>query len=520
MAVSIPALLGLVGLAIDGARLMTLDAELAGVADATALAAASRLNRSDGAMREAREAANAVFARAPLADRRDGTRLSFRFAASLSDLRLNPNYSMSEGEAAQAAFVEVTTAEHSLATSFLQLVGARASPIRRRAIAESQYYACDVTPAVMCHPDPDEFAAKAKPGRQYLLRMDGNRTRGSVLPLDRSDAANGRQTLVNLASNAPQFCFSDGVQLRTNISPGAYDEALNIRFDRYFTQSGPVAPDLAVFPPAPNVIQGRRLESCASPPSGGDIYPPYRLPRDTAFSGLALTGFWDAGSGDWKSAPPFGGRGPHSGLRSTSTLPGTTAINRRLCRIGCAAREPATRSICGNSGSRRRRMARRSIRERRPRDGHHADRRTPIGTAGGPLRACGPDLLRGTGPTGRPAPTSDLPIRRGLQRVSGGRHGREPVASCGKILPDRAVRPWRHAGRVRRDGAADGRPRQAPPCGSTRRHDVGRRGRNERGRGRTRGLVEYRRAGSLSDQRNLPLVPFGKKPVGRPSAFR
>lgn len=49
------------------------------------------------------------------------------------------------------------------------------------------------------------------------------------------------------------------------LGPSAFDEALNVRFDRYFTNVGPVAPDLAVFPPAPNVIQGRRLESCASP---------------------------------------------------------------------------------------------------------------------------------------------------------------------------------------------------------------------------------------------------------------
>lgn len=310
LAISIPALLGLVGLAIDGTRLMTLDAELANLADATALAAATRLDRSDGAIRNAREAANAVFARAPLADRSGGAaRLSFRFAARLSDLRLDPGYSLSDAGGADAIYVEVATAEHSLTTSFLQLVGALALPIRRRATAESQYYACDVTPAVMCHPDPDEFVAKASLGRQYLLRMDGNRTRGSILPLDRSDNVNGRQTLINLASDAPQFCFSDGVQLRTNISPAVYDEALNVRFDRYFTNAGPVAPDLAVFPPAPNVIQGRRLESCASPPGGGEIYPPYRLPRDTAFSGLALTGFWDAGGGDWKTAPPFGGTG-------------------------------------------------------------------------------------------------------------------------------------------------------------------------------------------------------------------
>lgn len=307
LAVCIPALIGLVGLAVDGGRLMTLDTQLAAAADAQALAAANRLDRSANAIPAARAAAEALGNRPSLAERLPASaRSSYRFAASLYDLQRNPSLSLGDQASDLAVYVEVTTAEASLTTSFLQLVGARSLPIQRRAVAESQYYACDVTPMVMCQPDPGAFAATARPGRQYLLRYNGAKAPGSIALLDRADDPDGRQTLRNLATNAPQFCYSEGVRLRTNLAPVDYDAALDIRFDRYQGRAGPVAPELAVFPPAPVVITGRHLDTCRSSPEGGSILPPFPLPRDVAYQDFRLTGAWDAGGGDWKSAPRLG----------------------------------------------------------------------------------------------------------------------------------------------------------------------------------------------------------------------
>lgn len=306
-AVCVPALLGLVGLAIDGARLMTLDTQLAAAADAQALAAANRLDRSANAIPAARAAAEALGNRPGLAERRPaGSRSSYRFAATLYDLQRNPTLSLGDQASESAVYVEATTAEASLTTSFFQLVGATSLPIRHRAVAESQYYACDVTPMVLCQPDPSAFAATATPGRQYLLRYNGAKTPGSIALLDRADDTDGRQTLRNLASNAPPFCYGEGVRLRTNFAPVAYDDALDVRFDRYQGRAGPVAPDLAVYPPAPIVITGRHLDTCRSSPEGGSILPPFPLPRDVAYQDFRLAGAWDAGGGDWKSAPPVG----------------------------------------------------------------------------------------------------------------------------------------------------------------------------------------------------------------------
>lgn len=321
LAVCLPALIGLVGLAVDGARLMTLDTQLAALADASALAAASRLDRSDDAIPAARAAGIALSNRPAFAETGGtGLRLSFRFAATLSDLQ-QPSFSLPDAASAQAVYVEVTTAEVSLTTSFLQLVGAQAAPLRRSAIAESQYYACDVTPAVLCQPNPDVFAATARPGRQYLLRMDGNTVAGSILLLGRSGRSAPRQSLRDLASNAPAFCYADRVALRRTIAPQEFDEALNVRFDRYVTRAGAsIAPDLAAYPPAPNVIQGRHLDTCLSSPQGGSIDPPYPLPRDAAYNGFSPHGLWNQGSGDWKAAPARGGLG----------LPVTTAIEEYI----------------------------------------------------------------------------------------------------------------------------------------------------------------------------------------------
>ena len=305
-AVCIPALLGLIGLAIDGARLMALDTQLAAAADAEAIAAATRLDRSPGAIPNARAAAHSLSNRATLADAA-ATRSTFRFAERLSDLRQSATFSLADSSGRSAVYVEATTGRASLTASFLQLVGFGGATILRRAIAESQYYACDVTPMVMCQPDPDAFVARARSGRQFLLRYDGGKGAGSIALLDRPDAGEGRQTLRQLASNAPQLCYADGVRLRTTLTPAEFDEAIGLRFDRYQGRSGPVGPDLALYPPAPNVVQGRHRETCRSPPDGGSVNPPYGLPRDSAYQGLRLSGLWDQGLGDWKTTPAIGG---------------------------------------------------------------------------------------------------------------------------------------------------------------------------------------------------------------------
>lgn len=303
LAVAIPAILALAGLVLDGTRLLSLDAELANRADAAALAAANQLDRSEGAIEGARRAA------AALADGGAGVRLSFRFAADLASLERSHTFSLAEASSREAAFVEVTASTQRLSAYLLGLVGIDPPLLRRRSIAESQYYACDVTPAVLCHSRPDEFAAEARPGRHYLLRMNGSTATGSLALLDRPNPPGRRDALVTLASDVPAFCYADAVRLRTDAAAAEFDEAINVRFDRYTGRAGPISPDLADFPPAPNVIQGRHFESCASPPQGGDINPPYGLPRDLAYQGVVLRGLWNAGTGDWRTAPPLGGTG-------------------------------------------------------------------------------------------------------------------------------------------------------------------------------------------------------------------
>ena len=128
-AVALPALLGLVGLAIDVGRLYTLDTQLANIADAAALAAASQLDRTDGALQRARDAANGLTNDASFSDDTN-LGLTFRFAATLSDLRESPAFTLADASGADAIYVEVTTARRSLTASFIQFVGVQNVPIQ------------------------------------------------------------------------------------------------------------------------------------------------------------------------------------------------------------------------------------------------------------------------------------------------------------------------------------------------------------------------------------------------------
>ena len=321
LAVALPALLALVGLAIDLGRFFTLDTELAEIADAAALSAASRLDLSDGAIPAARAAGDALRNQARSGEASSAPMaLTYRFAENVSDLLASPIYTLADTAGSQASAVEVRTAPRSVVASFLSLVGANSLTTRRRAIARARYYACDVTPAAVCHRDPDAFAAAASPGRQYLFRANGSVDTGALVLLDAPGDATSAATLRNLASDHPAFCHSDNVRVRRPTNPQDWDAAVNVRFDRYFGDTGPIPPDLATFPPAPIVISGKHLNSCTSPPSGGSIAPPYALPRDSAFRIVGPGTSFDAGRGDWRTAAALGGSG----------LPVGTALNEYL----------------------------------------------------------------------------------------------------------------------------------------------------------------------------------------------
>lgn len=308
-ALALPVLIGLVGLAIDGGRLFILDSKLAAQADSAALAGASQLDRSERSIVDARRAASALSNHADLADSDRGA-LTFRFAANLDDLRRTRDYSLSDSAGESARFIEVATSFRSLTASFLQAVGIAVPVLRRTAIAESRYQACDVTPILVCHRNPQAFFAGAFRGRQYLLRYGaGGLDDGTLALLDQPDDSGGRRSLVGLASDVPSLCYTDRLRARRNVASVEIDAAINVRFDRYVDLNGPIASDLAVFPPAPNIVQGRRLQGCASNPRGGEIDPPYRLPRDAAYRTLRGNPSYDLGTGDWKVSAPFGGSG-------------------------------------------------------------------------------------------------------------------------------------------------------------------------------------------------------------------
>jgi Flp pilus assembly protein TadG len=307
-AVSLPALLGIVGLAIDFGQLYALDTRLANAADAAALSAASQLDRTPAAITRARDAANALTNTASFAGDRTVS-LTFRFAATPNELRDDPGFTLTEANGADAAVVEVTTLRRSFSATLLQFVGAKPAQIQRRATAMSQYYACDVTPLLLCQRDPERFIATATRGRQYRLRHAPDTADGTLVTLDAAGDDTGAMTPRLLATDRPAFCYTEGMTLRTGVALPQFDDAINLRFDRYANAFGPIAPELATFPPAPNVIKGQRYNSCLSPPNAAEFNPPYHLPRDSAFRTVRPATPYDLGTGDWKTTAAYGASG-------------------------------------------------------------------------------------------------------------------------------------------------------------------------------------------------------------------
>ncbi len=337
----------------------------------------------------------------------------------------------------------MTTAEASLSGSFPRPVGARPAPVRRRAVAESQYYACDVTPRFFCHPDPAAFAATARPGQQYRLTMDGNRVAGSIALLDRPGAANGNQSLRDLADDQPAFCYAEGVRLRTTMAPSEFDDAVNVRFDRY--QAAPVpSPPICGVSAGAERPQGqglRKLRLAAEPLHDGTTLRPA--------PGLGLPGAgppapWDKGRATGPSPRLSRPRGAH-GAGRVLVLESRGQGHRVQARLR-GPRDPVGSPTSPNS------------------DWTQPGRRYPSNTrgyaatatmpTGGPLNSLARERAA---PSATPAPPGEcgppagpLSLRRRLHRVSRGRHSVEPVPMGRQVvLPDGAVEPRGRASRVR-----------------------------------------------------------------------
>jgi Flp pilus assembly protein TadG len=240
------AMFGIIGLAIDASRAMIVHSEAQAAADAVALAAASQLDGTPGAIARADAAvANLVEndQRLAAAGASAVAIAGVRYLDGLpNDDTLQITDDFVTTDPLRARFVEVTTAPLSHLNTFLRAVGAAAPlNITRRAVAGCNQMLCRSQPLMICNPaeatsigapfDIDEWR-----GRQIRFLHQGGPNAawapGNFGYL--SAGGTGVPVLVNaLAStNGANVCYGQGVTTEPGAKNGARS-ALNVRFGIY-----------------------------------------------------------------------------------------------------------------------------------------------------------------------------------------------------------------------------------------------------------------------------------------------
>jgi len=362
VALLLPIFFGTALLAIDAARLYSLQTALQKGADALALAGAAELDRRPTAITRADAAiANLVsnqhrFSTAGLAtvavsSKRYLTSLPASDASAISVASETTDPTL-------ARFVELVVTPQTLNTIFpaAWLGGSSIASTGARAVAGFDAAVCQFTPMFICNPwegtGTNIFDALADPAlrrRQIRLQSGAGGTAqyfpGNYGWLDTPTLGNGANALRDaLAMVRPSACFiQNGVSQKTGNVSNA-DDAINVRFDLW---AGPFNNENSnpVYRPAQNVrkgyVPGKGKNGACSPSASSPNTN--RLGRDTAFpyaGGRMGNGTWDF---DAYWANNFGGAAPNGW--SNANLPSRYEVYRYEIDNGLTA----TAAVAGNA---------------------------------------------------------------------------------------------------------------------------------------------------------------------------
>lgn len=353
-AIVIFALVGMAGVGFDYGRLMAMDSELQNAADQSALAAASQLNGTEGAMVRARNAANDYFASSGSAwvnntrMSNDGkgrpiTELSFRFFESYDSA--NDTFGKevaSDDDAEDAKVVLVTVAGRKAFYALTPLVGALTSgDVTANAVAGLERSTCNVPPMMFCSPSSD-FGTEADRGKGIKMHVKQEAAPGNFGLLDMDFAGKGRPNSALGLDETAAGCLSDVI----DTDPGNKNPevpALNTRFDMYSPPPLNCDPATGDYCPADstrkdwvNVQSYKNVaatdvagKTCNSTPTGtwtrvGDIDASTRppnpgFPEDNCFASGTCSGI---GDGVWDGATYMTNN--HPGVALSTAAPGGT----------------------------------------------------------------------------------------------------------------------------------------------------------------------------------------------------
>lgn len=243
-AMSLFALIAVGGVAFDYARLAAMDTELQQAADQAALAAATQLDRADGAQARAATAIEDPDNSHRLsrnltrfANDNDGTTVeiaSITFCSDFDDTVADTTAACTEADGdGDSKFVIVTTDLRTANYAFTPIVAAFSGTSQASAVAAVQSSICNVSPIMVCAPDTPGWPTDADIGTGIRLKPGaqvGAWAPGNFGLLDFGSGNNG-------VINALQGFGLNGCQETdtTATEPGVKDvtDAINTRLDVY-----------------------------------------------------------------------------------------------------------------------------------------------------------------------------------------------------------------------------------------------------------------------------------------------
>ncbi len=250
-ALALPALVAVAGIAFDYARVAAMDSELQNAADQAALAAATQLDRRDGAVARARSAATTFISNetrfANDGAGRDVANLTVRIYATQGAAETCADAgALADTAFAQAAFVCVQVNTRTANYALTPIVGALRGDIFSQAVAGLGSALCRTPPLMICNPneaaDPSAGSVTSRIGQGLLVVRGGG---GSWSPgnfgyLDTglANGAVGVRMALGWVS-PPGNCISQSGADTVDTEPGnmaSVTDALNTRFDVYDNQ--------------------------------------------------------------------------------------------------------------------------------------------------------------------------------------------------------------------------------------------------------------------------------------------
>ena len=239
LTLTLPVIIGMIGLVLDGGALLNLNSDLQKLADAAAIAGAAELDGSSTAITRATNNAQNLLSNDPHWSNvaRSGVQITTPTFYS----KLDPvNGDTVTTNPAQAKYIEVTTVMRQRSVSFIAAVGGTGNAqTSASAVAGSSYVACNVQPLMICNPweqavDPN-FANHVSPGTMIQLLNEGgnNFAPGDFGLLDPAGASHSSANDIRnlLSQTQPNSCYVDNISPRTGQVTNKVLDGINVRFN-------------------------------------------------------------------------------------------------------------------------------------------------------------------------------------------------------------------------------------------------------------------------------------------------